>query len=518
VPSDHGERKNDVLQRSRAFLEAVEKSTLAGIAAVDLEGRQAYVNPAFCKMVQWTSEELLGATPPFVYWPPEELPAIRRALELTMQGEAPSHGFELRFKRKTGERFYAQLLLAPLIDTDGSFMGWLASLYDINERKLGEENLKKSQMQLAEAQRVAHIGSWEWDVLQDKVWWSEELYRIHGLDLTSGPFDYKSFLESVHPDDRNMVHSNVEGSLHRHQPFHFEYRIRRPDGSVRILEAQGQVAFDARGAPLRITGTAQDITERKGAEEIQLRLMEERVARAAAEEAIHARDDFLSVASHELRTPLTALKLQIQGATRYAIASLEPTAQKFFLPKLAIVQRQADRLEKLISNLLDVSRTTAGRLSLQLEEVDLVPAVHEMAASVQDQFLKAGCRLSLRANGAIVGRWDKLRIDQIVDNLLSNALKYGAGQPIEVTVEESEGIARLTVSDHGIGIAPKDQVRIFQRFERAVSEHHFGGMGLGLWITRQVIEAMGGHVRVFSELGKGATFIVELPLAGPPSG
>ncbi len=145
--------------------------------------------------------------------------------------------------------------------------------------------------------------------------------------------------------------------------------------------------------------------------------------------------------------------------------------------------------------------------------MDLAALVAEVTDRAAEELRRAGCAVSIDAPPSVIGRWDRTRLEQVVTNLLANAMKYGAEAPIRITIAADEAAARLTVQDGGIGVAPGDQERIFQRFERAVSERHYGGFGLGLWIARQVVEAMGGSIRVRSELGEGATFVVELPLA-----
>jgi signal transduction histidine kinase len=225
-----------------------------------------------------------------------------------------------------------------------------------------------------------------------------------------------------------------------------------------------------------------------------------------AQEAVAARDDFLSIASHELKTPLTSLVLNsdsLRAAARRG--DLESVGRK-----ADGVRRNVDRLSRLVSSLLDISRISAGRLDLELEDVDLAQVVREVAVRFEDEARRAGSPVRLSAPEPAVGRWDRLRLDQVVTNLLSNAIKYGRGRPVDVTVESREGLATLTVRDRGIGISPADQRRIFQRFERAVSKRNYGGFGLGLWIVRQIVESLGGTVRVESVPGEGSTFQVEL--------
>jgi signal transduction histidine kinase len=226
------------------------------------------------------------------------------------------------------------------------------------------------------------------------------------------------------------------------------------------------------------------------------------------EEAVRARDEFLSIASHELKTPLTTLKLQVER-----LAAGQPTGAHALEKKLVTVERQVDRLNGLIDALLDTSRITSGHMVLALEEgVDLSQIVSETVGRFKDELSRASCSLEVRGTERpILGRWDRLRLEQVVSNLLANSLKYGAGKPIEVEADANESIVRLAVSDHGIGIAPAKQAQIFERFERAVSHREYGGFGLGLWIVRQITTAMNGEVSVTSRPGEGSTFRVVLP-------
>ena len=179
--------------------------------------------------------------------------------------------------------------------------------------------------------------------------------------------------------------------------------------------------------------------------------------------------------------------------------------------KIDSANRQTRRLTRLIENLLDVSRVATGRLALRSESLDLAGVAADVADYVRLEAANAGCELRLHAPEPVVGVWDRARLEQILSNLLSNAMKYGAGAPIEIAVERLDDFARLTVRDHGIGIAPENLDRIFARFERAASARHYGGLGLGLYITRELVEAHGGRIVVRSQPGDGATFTVLLP-------
>ena len=232
--------------------------------------------------------------------------------------------------------------------------------------------------------------------------------------------------------------------------------------------------------------------------------------------ALHVRDEFLSVASHELRTPITTLSLQTESAFRGMTAAPADGAgtEERTMRKLLTIRRQIVRLEQLVEALLDVSRLMEGRLQLSPEEVDLGALATDTVESLAETALHAGSTLNLHCASDVVGRWDRLRIGQVITNLVSNAIKFGRAHPIDVDVDvETNGdrAARLRVRDSGIGIPPEQRKRIFDRFERAPAERHYPGLGLGLWIAKQIVDASNGTITVDSEVGVGSTFTVRLP-------
>lgn len=234
----------------------------------------------------------------------------------------------------------------------------------------------------------------------------------------------------------------------------------------------------------------------------------------AAQKAILVRDEFLSIASHELKTPLTPLKIQVQQLSRLLQKSTLQTIDTSRLDRmLEISNRQVERLSRLIDDLLDISRISSGKLSLSLESFDLGELLQNLTGRFANQTIAAGCDLRLDVPSPFPVHWDLLRIEQVLVNLLSNATKYGAGKPVLIRATRRGDKARIEFFDSGIGVAPADHQRIFERFERAVSGTHFGGLGLGLYITRQIVEAHHGRIFVESRAGEGSCFIVEAPMS-----
>jgi signal transduction histidine kinase len=233
--------------------------------------------------------------------------------------------------------------------------------------------------------------------------------------------------------------------------------------------------------------------------------------------AVAARDEFLSVASHELRTPLTTLRLVTTTLARRLAQSLSKDGSGLSR-EIAVIDRQVVRLETLTAALLDVSRITSGRLALHLEPVDLVALVHEIVNRFRADQTEGAPVIEVQSDASVLGEWDPSRIDQVASNLIANAISYGRGTPVHVSVGASGDTGRIVVRDEGIGIAADQRTRIFERFERAVPSSNYSGLGLGLWIAKQIVDAHGGTIDVESELGHGATFTVTLPRRGAIDG
>lgn len=244
-------------------------------------------------------------------------------------------------------------------------------------------------------------------------------------------------------------------------------------------------------------------------------LRRHRKTERSLQKAIELRDEFLSIASHELNTPITSLKLQTQGLQRLLSKNGEhATIPREKLQKtLDTTERQVSRLSKLISNLLDVTRIGSGRMSLEPEDVDLADLIADVVDRTSDQARASGSVIKLNVSEPITGNWDRFKLEQVFLNLLTNALKFGSGKPVEVSLSSTGEKAVVSVRDQGIGIEAEDLSRIFERFERAVCASTVSGLGLGLFIAREIVETHGGMIRVESAPDEGSTFLVELPLA-----
>lgn len=226
-------------------------------------------------------------------------------------------------------------------------------------------------------------------------------------------------------------------------------------------------------------------------------------------EATKIRDEFISIASHELKTPLTSLKLQSQMAKKLMLQPETMNTERM-VKQLDYTINQIDRLNKLVEDMLDISRIGAGKLKIHRSALNLSELVEELIERFRPQFETVGCTIKADITPMVVGLWDAFKIEQVINNLFSNAIRYSPKKPISVGLKIEGFMAILNVKDQGMGIDPANQARIFERFERATS--NASGLGLGLYITRQIIELHRGTIRVDSKPGEGSNFIIELPL------
>ncbi len=276
--------------------------------------------------------------------------------------------------------------------------------------------------------------------------------------------------------------------------------------------------LDESGEHIGFAKVTRDLTERKTAEENLRELnegLEKKVAQRTEElkTAVKARESFLSIASHELKTPLTSLKLKTQMRVRTfqkkpdALYEAQELIEMFKSDEM-----QINRLTRLVDDILDTTRIDAGKLGLQAEPVKLCSLIKSLTDNLGPQLQAAHCQVVFECMEEIEGLWDSYRLEQVFVNLMTNAMRYGAQRPINVRVGKKEKVAYFSVEDHGIGISSLDQERIFQQFERATTLNEGKGLGLGLYIVRQIIEAHGGKIHLKSEVNKGSLFTVELPL------
>jgi PAS domain S-box-containing protein len=371
------------------------------------------------------------------------------------------------------------------------------------------EELQRLHGRLVEAQSVAHIGSWEWDVGADTIWWSDEMYRVYGLQVGS-PVSYDRFISMVHPDDRARVQEIVGRSAETGEAFTFEHRALTPDGHVRVLHSRGRVVTDAQGRATRMLGVGHDVTDLKRAEEERLELVREQAARREAEEASRMKDHFLATLSHELRTPMNAILGWAQMLKDHA-------------PDDALRQRAVDAIHRnvkvqaqLVSDILDVARIRSGTLSVDARPVAagavVAAALDILRPMIEAKQLEVTVRV--RADAAVMA--DAHRLQQVFWNVLSNATKFAPpGGHIVVHAAARGDAIEFAVEDDGPGIEESFLPHVFDQFRQADSSNtrEHGGLGLGLAISRNLVELHGGTISAANRPQGGAVFTIRIPAA-----
>ncbi|MBD1938909.1 MASE1 domain-containing protein [Microcoleus sp. FACHB-68] len=407
-------------------------------------------------------------------------------------------------------------------------------------RQRAEVSLRENQASLANAQRIAQVGNWDLDLMKQHLSWSDEVYRLVGFSPGTIRPAHETFLQLVHPDDRELVSESFSQALNERTPYSIDYRIVRPDGTQRTVHEQVEIILNQAGEAVRLTGTVQDITERQRAEEFRL-------AKEAAEEANRAKSAFLANMSHELRTPLNA----IIGYSEMLQEEAEDAGEDAFVEDLLKINSAGKQLLSLISDILDLSKIEAGRMTLHLETFEISTLIWEVVTTIQPLVDKNANTLTIHCPDDIGSmQLDLSKVRQALLNILSNAAKFTKQGKITLTVDTaaelnykagerdngrvgenlqsfapslSHNLAGsnssspwiiFSVTDTGIGMTPQQSAQVFQPFTQADNSttRNYGGTGLGLTITQKFCQMMGGDITVSSELGHGSTFTIWLPV------
>jgi len=461
---------------------------------------------------------------------PEDMPQLQRAfVDVICAPDGVDFEAEIRARHAAGHWVWILDRCAVVQrGPDGAPLRVAGTHMDITARKFAEALLIERETVLLQAQRLAHVGSWRWNSASGESDWSDETYRLFGVDPASFVVSFESFIRLIHPDDRAAIIAAHGDALAGVKPYDIEYRVDTPAGGLRHLHARAEVLRDAAsGLPVTMLGTVHDITQRKEAEQqlarhadelehlVQQRTQELVEARDAAQQASRAKSDFLSSMSHELRTPMNA----ILGFSQLLEldTSLPPRAQA----QVREILRGGRHLLELINEVLDLAQVEAGRISLSLEPLSLAALVHDAQLLVQPLAAQQGLSLAVAVPADCVVLADRLRLKQVLLNLLSNALKYNRPQGrVDVTATavdadvDKPGHVRISVRDTGVGIRAEHLALLFQPFSRlATGPGGAEGTGIGLTISQRLVQLMNGRLGVRSEPGVGSEFWIELPAA-----
>ncbi|WP_455209840.1 PAS domain S-box protein [Kaarinaea lacus] len=391
----------------------------------------------------------------------------------------------------------------PLLGEAG---GAVVAHEDITERILTQQALEQSEQRLKEAQRIGRIGNWRWQAASGQIQWSEEIYRIFGRDPQDFHPSYEKYLSLVHPDDLDSVTDSEQRAFREGKPHSIDHRIILPDGSIRWVHEEAIAILDEYGNPISLTGTVQDITERK---EIENQLV---AAKNEAEQASRAKSEFLSSMSHELRTPLNA----ILGYTQLMLMDDMFTDDQ--LQSIDEINKAGEHLLHLISDLLDLAKIEAGHMQLNFENISLGEIIGEchqlVLPTAERRNIAIRCCNGKDCSNEQV-RADRVRLKQVILNILSNAVKYNHDNGnINLKVEKTDGCLRLAITDTGKGISEHQMNKLFNAFNRLGAElTAIEGTGIGLVIAKNLIELMGGQIQLSSTPGQGTTFWIDIPVA-----
>jgi PAS domain S-box-containing protein len=483
-------------ERARLILESIEDYA---IFMLDPDGHVESWNAGAERIKGYRADEILGHHFS-VFYPPDEVAAGKPATALAearQRGRYEEEGWRVR---KDGSRFWASVVISAMRDPSGRVEGFSKVTRDLTERRESQEALRRAQERyrllvetvqdyaIFRLEPDGTVASWNVGAERIKGYRADEIIGRH-FSRFYPPADVAAGKpEAVLREARERGRYEEEG-----------WRIRK-DGSRFWADVVLTALLTPSGELWGFVKITRDLTARHAAEA-------ERLRRAQAEEAVRLRDEFLSIASHELKTPLTALQLQLQSIPRSS-PDLDPRLAR----KLSRVTRTAERLDTLMSYLLDSSRLATAQFELKRERFALADAVREVVARFRERAIEAGCPVTLSVEAPAPGSWDRVRVEQVVTNLLSNAIKYGAATPVAVRVGVDDQEAVLAVEDRGPGIPEDALPRVFGRFERAASARHYGGLGLGLYVSREIVSAHGGSIAAQNVPGGGARFVVRLPL------
>jgi len=508
------ERTDELRERHR-FIETLFDSVEDLMAVIDKQGNYISVNKKVEEVYNIKREAIIGKNISTVF------PALKGSemadnLEKAIAGQSIHN---IAYRSPVTGRFYENFYI-PLRNESQEAYGVLVIGHDSTAIMEAAGKIEAVNTKLTEAQRLAHIGNWEWDIVGDKITWSDELYRIFGLVPREFEASFQTFVRYIHPEERDHVSKIIQDAFVNHQPFNFYHRVVRPDGTIRILHGRGEVTMNEDGQPISMAGTAQDVTELKQAENEIRKITDELMRYNKELEQINkALESFTFVASHDLQEPVRKIRTFLNLIAEKETGNLSEKSKDYMNRTI----RAATQMQQLIHDLLLYSRTTTS--SEHFKKTDLNNILHDVTTELKEMIEEKNAFV-------VTERLPELEVipfqfHQLFVNMISNSLKFsGADRKPHIHIKADmvdkdslelnngniyEKYYRITISDNGIGFDPRYDDKIFDLFQRLHSKNKYSGTGIGLAICKKIIENHDGFITAHGEPDKGATFIVYLP-------